>query len=65
MNDTRSRIKSEYTSKRIEFVQCPSCRGQGVFRGGPERDMPWQECVWCKGEGEISEEDALAFGDEP
>lgn len=59
MEYTRDRIKSDYTRERM--VQCPNCRGQGVTHG-PQRNMPWFDCQWCKGEGDITEEDALAHG---
>lgn len=64
MNDTHSRIKREYTALRINEVECPNCRGQGVTRG-PQINMPWSDCQWCKGTGVLPEEDALAHGGEP
>lgn len=36
-------------------VECPSCRGRGYTN-------PAFDCRWCKGTGEVTEEDAAAFG---
>lgn len=51
------------TLSRTDDVECPACRGQGVTRG-PQSNMPWSDCVWCKGSGVVSEEDALAHDSE-
>ena len=58
MSNTQSRINQDDTRKRIDEVECPACRGSG-FAGpiGSEYN-----CVWCKGAGTCSEDDALAFG---
>lgn len=61
MSDTQSRIKSDDTRSRI--CQCPPCRGQGVVRG-PQSNMPWFECRYCKGTGEVTEQQALDYGAE-
>lgn len=36
------------------IVECPSCRGRGYTNSS-------FDCRWCKGKGEVSEEDAAAF----
>lgn len=50
---TPARIKGRYTQGRM--VECPSCRGRGYTN-------PAFDCRWCKGSGEVTEEDAAAFG---
>jgi DnaJ-class molecular chaperone len=45
-------------------VECPACHGHGISRG-PQKGMPWFDCRYCGGAGEVTEQQSLDYPPRP